>query len=618
MRQTNGLMLFLLLAIGPAFSLAGPQNRSCPLSRLETLLNINPRHNANFSALEKEAGDLIEIAKAQQKEIKAGRKQIRQTTGLDNPPVAELQHYFHEPPGVLTKRDARGLAELFRLARAVSEAQSLESREAHLADLQEVMVAMRNNRRSPVPEELTLSSPLRFLFRDVRRSVGKGHSLAINLAPAQSTQNDLSLCDPAPSSFWTRPPDVPNQDLYAGFGRDRRVSLTDPICRYEGPKTSRGTRAGFDVECAGTRYQVKFGEVNSEPFTARIFHALGYHVDPTDYTPQIKVRYDRRLLREFNMRQPLTMRIKPLGIPLGAIRLQPRHDPFKFIVSAVFKDGRRVSGIELKKLLFIQSDLDEPENEPGNFREDAEAALDYLIMGEANIQPKDTPAENLGSWEFGGLGHERRRELRGAALLAAWLGWCDTRWDNTRLRTLHADGQAQLQFFFTDLGAGMGGATGWFRRRGEDPNQFTWTFTRPAIVRGPGRMTSPFKVTDYRTLVPTAAFREMTLDDARWMARLVGQLTESQLRAALIASGYNAAEVKLYQEKLVSRRDRMIRDLNLTGEIPLLRPAEVDRQFSFNPSTDGTITVTLQSGEAVAAKVTAQIIRNGRLIPPGS
>jgi hypothetical protein len=372
------------------------------------------------------------------------------------------------------------------------------------------------------------------------------------------------------------------------------------------------------VECAGRRYQVKFGEVNSEPFTARIFHALGYHVDPTDYALRVQVRYDQRLLREFNMRRPLTMHIRPLGVPLGAIKLQPRHDPFNFIVAAVFKDGRRVAGGVLNKMLFHRPDLDPPENEPGNFHEDVEAALDYLIMAEANVQPKDTPAENLGSWEFGGLGHEHRRELRGAALLAAWLGWSDTRWDNTRLRALHADGQAQLQFYFTDLGAGMGGATGWFRRRGEDPNQFTWTFTRPEIVRGAGRMTTQFRVTDFQTLVPTPAFLEMTVDDARWMAQLIGQLTESQLRAALIASGYNAAEVKLYQEKLVNRRDRMIRDLNLTGEIPLLRPAGVDRQFSFNPSTEAPVAVTLQSGETVAAKVTAQIIRNGRLIPPGS
>ena len=61
------------------------------------------------------------------------------------------------------------------------------------------------------------------------------------------------------------------------------------------------------------------------------------------------------------------------------------------------------------------------------------------------------------------------------------------------------------------------------------------------------------------------------------MARLIGQLTEEQLRAALIGSGYAATETKVYQEKLVSRRDQMVRDLGLTTEIPLLRSAGAPR-----------------------------------------
>jgi hypothetical protein len=64
----------------------------------------------------------------------------------------------------------------------------------------------------------------------------------------------------------------------------------------------------------------------------------------------------------------------------------------------------------------------------------------------------------------------------------------------------------------------------------------------------------------------------MTMDDARWMARLIGQLTETQIVDALAASGFNAAEVQIYTEKLLARRDKMIRDLQLTSEIALLRP----------------------------------------------
>jgi hypothetical protein len=64
----------------------------------------------------------------------------------------------------------------------------------------------------------------------------------------------------------------------------------------------------------------------------------------------------------------------------------------------------------------------------------------------------------------------------------------------------------------------------------------------------------------------------MTVDDARWMARLIAQLTEQQITDALEASGFTPSEVKTYTDKLVSRRDNLIRDLQLTREIALLRP----------------------------------------------
>jgi hypothetical protein len=64
----------------------------------------------------------------------------------------------------------------------------------------------------------------------------------------------------------------------------------------------------------------------------------------------------------------------------------------------------------------------------------------------------------------------------------------------------------------------------------------------------------------------------MTVDDARWMARLIGQFTEQQIIDALEASGFTPSEVQIYADKLVSRRDHLIRDLQLTKEIALLRP----------------------------------------------
>lgn len=595
-----------------SFSPAGPAREPTPVDRMAALLKINPDDDACRAKLASEAVALIEIAKAREKEIKAERARLRDTIGLSNMSPAQLRLYFHGSPGDLAKRDTRGLAAIAELARAASSATD-EKQAASMSGLLEVMAALRNNSRPPVPDKVGPVTILKFFNPEWRRHVGKGTTAAANLRASAGTNGDLSQCEPEDSTFWKPPPSIASQNLYAGFGREQLFPVTNIIWQYDGPKTSSGTRPGFDVEHDGARYQIKFGEVNSEPFTARIFHAMGYNVDPTDYTPQLMVRYDRRLLHEFNMRKSLPIRLRPFGLVFRPIQLQPRHDPFDYIMVAVFKDGHRISGVELKQVLFDDPRQLQPEDFPNNFRKGVESALDYLVMAEANVQPKDTPMENIGSWEFGGLGHESRRELRGAGLLAAWLGWCDTRWDNTRLRVAHTNGNVQLEHFFSDLGNGMGEANGSFMIHGENPNEFKWTFTRPEIVRGPGRMTTPFRIVHFRPIVPTPAFREMTTDDARWMARRIGQFTEAQLRAALIASGYDAAEVKLYQEKLVSRRDQMIRDLGLSGEIPVLRQTGVNRQFSFDPAEE-QIGIALKFDDIVPARASQQTVEAGKLV----
>jgi hypothetical protein len=106
----------------------------------------------------------------------------------------------------------------------------------------------------------------------------------------------------------------------------------------------------------------------------------------------------------------------------------------------------------------------------------------------------------------------------------------------------------------------------------------------------------------------------MTFDDARWMARWIGRLSEAQLLQALIASGFDSAHAKLYLEKLVSRRDQMIQDLDLSSEIPLLRGGGTNRGLCYDPVRDGPMQV-ITGGRVVRASVGGSVIIDGRLVP---
>jgi len=597
------LLSFLCRAQPPALLLNSETNCDFLLNELATL---DPHSETNLPTL----AHLAEIiAKAGDKAAKAEKKLARNSDDLKDLPTAELKERF---TGEVSKYQPRAAATIARLISEISEAPDDAARNRRIMDILEVQASLRQAGEPLVPTHLGMLTPVVFFDQNASKKIARGIQPATNLARPIPSGGDGGRTDPLPSTFWARPTTIASLDLYAGFSRDRFPHFEETICDYHGPKTSSGTHGGFDVECEGHRYRIKFGEVNSEPLTSRIFYALGYHVDPTDYAPEIKVRYNRRMLREFDLRKPLTMRITPFGIRVWTVQLQQHYDPFSFITTAVFKDGHEISSMALKQMLFKNPLMEHPEDLPENFRTDIEATLDYLVTMPSNVEPRDQPTQSIGSWEFVGLGHEDRRELRGAGLLAAWLAWFDSRSDNTKLRIERDADQVQLQHFISDLGGGMGQGTGWFSPHGENPNDFTWTFTHPQIVRGPGRMTTPFRIHHFKPVVPTPAFAAMTVDDARWMARLIGQLTENQLRQALVASGYDNAEATFYLEKLISRRDCMLRDLGLENEIPLLRPHGQDHKFSYEPLINGPFEATI-NGLHISARGSSATIARGVL-----
>jgi hypothetical protein len=361
--------------------------------------------------------------------------------------------------------------------------------------------------------------------------------------------------------------------------------------------------------------KLKFAEISSEPFAGRIFSALGYHADPTDYVRKVRVCYDRGILREFNSRKPMEVHFKVLIVaPVYTLELQRRYDPFAYIATAVLRDGRTWSGLELRTHLFRDPARVHPEENESNYRPDVEAQIDYLITVAASVQPEQRGVKSVGPWDFGQLDHPNRRELRGVGLLAAWLGWFDTRFDNTRLRIVKQGDRTELAHYFSDLGGVLGQTSGLLFSRGELPNRFPWSFTRPPLWQGPHHMACLLRLEGYRPVAPTPPFSAMTIDDARWMARLIAQLSEEQIVQALIASGFDSAEVRLYTEKLLSRRDLMVLDLGLHHEFPLLRPQGFNRTFSYDPVADGPVTITVPSRGQIQAPAGTQKVLRGKLV----
>lgn len=535
---------------------------------------------------------------------KVERKRWRTETPLAEMSPAQLRRYHGEPLALPTNNELRGLRTLQALSRQLDSAATPDERTNTLRLMAETARSLENLRRPPIPPRVEVALIPLLLLDYLHRPVGRGTTLAANLQlPAGST--DASRMDPPDSTFWSKPPAIAQADLFHCFGRTGWPDYEHVLWEYDEPKTGFGSNPGFKLKSGRIELKAKFGEVHSEPFTVRLFHALGYNVEQTDYTPSLRIKYDRRLFREFHLRKELDLEFRVLAVvPVLHLALQRRYDPFQFITAAVLKDGTRLTGQELKARLLLDPKRERPEDDPANFDPAFEATIAHLVTREANVQVRDAAAQNLGPWAFGGLGHEHLRELRGVALLAAWLGWTDTRCDNTRLKVVTTGGTTEVKHFFSDLGGGLGKGAGLFSWQSDAPNLFDWTFTTPPRRVDQGRLTIPFRIVNYRPIDRTPAFKEMTVDDARWMARMIAQFTEAQLIQGLIASGWDDAEVRLLTEKLVSRRDKMIQDLDLAGEIPLLRPAGARRNLAYDPA----------DSPGAGARPTGQKIVAGRIV----
>jgi len=526
--------------------------------------------------------------------------------------------------------ERRGLTEMKRLLDRALSAPGEDC--AVLVQAGEIAESLTLDSRRPVRRRIDLFE-VPFTYYDLMHNpVARGRDVAVNLAPRAESAQDLSLIDPDPSTFWTRPGDIASRDLYAAFGPP--LALGEEICDYEGPKKGWGTTPGFNLACGGRRIKAKFGNIESskrdaEVAVTRLYHALGYHVEPNDYSPEVRVRYDRRILLEFNSRKDLTITITALGfIPIAHIRIQTQEDPFHYIQGALTKSGRILTPEELSRGLIRPVVLERspraakklpPGTHPGHYREDAgafEQELDTLIMIEGNIQSRDAADSNVGPWDWNGRDHPSMREVRAAGLVAAWTNYFDARWDNNRLKLVDGDDGPHLRHFISDLGGSLGKAENFIADTQGLLNDFPWTFTVPPVIDAKGRVRKPFRIVRYQPIEDNDAFRDMTPDDARWMARLIGRLTENQIEQALIAGGYTSAEVRLYTLKLVSRRDRMIQDLGLANEIPLLRPRGILRTFDYDPRRDGPVVATSSDGSDLRPIESRDlVVRAGKVEP---
>jgi len=573
-----------------------------------------------------ELSGLIARSDRQQAELKALRKA--------NPTDLWLKN--HEPDVLLgqptiTKSEQFALTEVKERIEFARAQKNAELHSEAIAAAVEIGNAVNNTSKPAAPRyievlALPISGPY-FYHKYLGNNVEIGKTPASNVA----VMNDGGTGNPTSSSLW-RDENIRSKNTYVGFGRTAIpwVVKNDVYLTYKEPKTSSGAEPGFKTKFGDQEVKIKFRETHSAAIAARLYHAVGFNVEAEDYRPGVKVLYDRLAFTQFNMNQKLNITLGFLGIPVLKKNLHKTHDPFEFL-GAKLKNGQLLTGSALKTFLFRDASKPHPEMIPGNFKPEAEAQVAYLQTTPVNLQVTDKSFKGMGTFEYGELGHDRMREFRGSALMAAWVGNFDVRRDNTKLRVADRGpaGRPELQYEVSDVGGTFIASVG-IGSKYESWDKFPWAFTRSSAKDGKPFKPGSFKVAKtFKVATPTKAFTSVTEDDARWMGRKIGALSEEQIKGAVIGGGLDSATAMLLTEKLVSRRDQMIRDLGLEQEVGLLRPHGENTSVKYDPRAvnvklgydpdsrkDGAAKVKLPDGSVEAAPVTGVKIINGHIWDP--
>jgi hypothetical protein len=335
----------------------------------------------------------------------------------------------------------------------------------------------------------------------------------------------------------------------------RHDMTTDEVVR--GPDRVNGPAAGvwhvtgrpdagitpkFTIKDArGDTYLIKldpsrFPELPSsvEVISTKIFHAIGYHV-PEDFI--------------------VTFDVSRLDVAPGAK------------LRTATGERRAIRRADVEQWL-----KDTPRTSAGTIRALASRYVPGKVVGQfryTGIRPDDPNDIHP---------HERRRELRGLRVFAAWLNHDDARSINSIDTYVEENGRHYIRHYLQDFGSNLGsGSTSAQQPRGGyeyliEGDKIVkglvsfglwtrdWTKVRypehPSLGNIEADFFEPWK---WKTEYPQPAFEQMDAADAFWAARIASRFSDDMIRA-IVETGQlsDPGAARFLADVIIRRRDKVV------------------------------------------------------------
>ncbi len=377
---------------------------------------------------------------------------------------------------------------------------------------------------------------------------------------------DPSLLDPPASGFWRKPSWSISDFNTTDFNRSGIPSLskslddthieaildkTTPIrVVYEKDELS-GRTPKMDVKIGEQTWKLKYAthrrksrftinpskiyqkkwlgsEVHVEPVVNNLAAAIGYTIDPTYYQDKVHLYLDDEAYE---------------GEPAEQMR-QFEEDRHKMIddLDDAFEAAHVHSAFES-----IHRD---------------EAGQPYIEVRNVTLEKKSDELTdiNIGYYMRAGFGKSFKREFRAFSVFLAWVADADIKDANVKAKLVpisRPDGSQthRLVYSASDMGGALG--TGL-------PNLLKKDFYKKMETDEVGNL-DKLHLT-YQSIFPAPLLKLVNIDDFRWIARMIGQLTREQIYDAFAYAGHPDVVAQYYTEILLRRRDQMLEAAGLMGE----------------------------------------------------
>jgi hypothetical protein len=247
---------------------------------------------------------------------------------------------------------------------------------------------------------------------------------------------------------------------------------------------------------------------------------------------------------------------------------------------------RRPSG---KRTPFTQDDVNAilervHRNQDGTYRVIAGRLIKGKILGNFTFNGSRTDDPN------DIVPHERRRELRGLRVFAAWTNLTDLKSANTLDSLVTVNGRSIVKHYLQDVGSTFGmcnelyewdlswenfvqGDTTWRRLASFGFALSPWQTVNyveyPSVGKFEGDVFDPRK---WRPQTTTVAILEMRDDDAFWAARKVVAFSDEMIRAAVHSGQFSNPEAEKYLADVLIKRKKKIAEAYLPAINPIVDP----------------------------------------------